>query len=230
MLNILTFGNDLPIEDSNIAVLLKTLLVHSASWGEERSILESIFQTSDNSKHLRKIIARYIGFGIPDIHRVLGCTSQRATAIGYGKIKKDVKQDFRFPLPPCLSGTNVMRRLTITLAWFSPINPANRKYRKADLEFKPPKIIGVDRVNADWRQVTNGTVQHEVLEGSKVVSYQDGNFLSISVICKEDAKSLDEEVNYGLAVTLETGENVELPIYEEIKARINIPIKVEEKI
>jgi hypothetical protein len=31
-------------------------------------------------------------------------------------------------------------------------------------------------------------------------------------------------------VTLETGENVDLPIYEEIIARINIPIKIEEKI
>ena len=231
MLNSLISENSFPIDESNIAVILKTLLVHGASWGEGRSILESILKTNENSRHLKKIIARYIGFGIPNIHRVLECTSQRATAIGFGKIKKDDKHDFRFPLPPCLSDINEMRRLTITLAWFSPINPANRKYRKANLSIEPPKNdIGVDRMNADGRQVKNGTVQHEVLEGSTVVSYQDGDFLKISVVCKEDAESLDEEVPYGLAVTLETGEHIDLPIYEEVKARISVPIQVEEKI
>lgn len=172
-----------------------------------------------------------MGFGIPNIQRVLECTSQRATAIGYGKIKKEDRHDFRFPLPPSLSGRNEMRRLTITLAWFSPINSANRKYRKANLSIEPSnEIIGVDRINADWQQVKKGTVQHEVLEGSKVVSYQDGNFLKIPVVCREDAESLDEEVYYGLAVTLETGESVGIPIYEEIKDRIRIPLQVEEKI
>lgn len=231
MLNSLMLENALLIEESNIAVILKTLLVHGASWTDGRSILEGILKTKDNSKKFRKTIARYLGFGIPNIHRVLECTSQRATAIGFGKIKKDYKHDFRFPLPPCLSGINEMRRLTITLAWFSPINPANRKYRKANLSIEPPTDdIGVDRINADWQQVKNGTVQHEVLEGSKVVSYQDGDFLKISVVCREDAESLDEEVPYGLAVTLETGEHIDLPIYEEIKARISIPVQIEEKI
>ena len=230
MLNSLISENSLSIDESNIAVILKTLLVHGSSWTDGHTILENILKT-DNSRQLKKTIARYLGFGMPNIHRVLECTSQRATAIGFGKIKKDGRHDFRFPLPPCLSGINEMRRLTITLAWFSPINPANRKYRKANLSIKPPKdIIGVDRINADWQQVKNGTVQHEVLKGSKVVSYQDGDFLKISVVCREDAKSLDEEVYYGLAVTLETGESIDLPIYEEIEARISIPVQVEEKI
>lgn len=232
MLNSLMLENDLLIEESNIAVILKTLIVHGASWTDGRSILEDILKTKDNSIKFKKTIARYLGFGIPNINRVLECTSQRATAIGFGKIKKDDKHNFRFPLPPCLSGINEMRRLTITLAWFSPINPANRKYRKANLSIEPPKDdIGVDRrINADWQQVKNGTVQHEIIEGNKVVSYQDGDFLAISVVCREDAESLDEEVPYGLAVTLETGEHIDLPIYEEIKARISIPVQVEEKI
>lgn len=230
MLNSLISENNLLIDESNIAVILKTLLVHGSSWTEGHTILENILKT-DNSRQLKKTIARYLGFGVPNIHRVLECTSQRATAIGFGKIKKDDKHDFRFPLPPCLSGINEMRRLTITLAWFSPINPANRKYRKANLSVEPPKNdIGVDRINADWQQVKNGTVQHEVLEGNKVVSYQDDDFLKISVVCREDAESLDEEVPYGLAVTLETGEHIDLPIYEEIEARISVPIQVEEKI
>ncbi|HLC14814.1 MAG TPA: S8 family peptidase [Thermodesulfovibrionia bacterium] len=231
MLNTLLIENGLSIDESNIAVILKTLLVHGASWSEGHNVLESILITSENPRNFKKIIARYMGFGIPNIRRVLECTSQRATAIGYGKIKKDDKHDFKFPLPPCLSGRHEKRRLTITLAWFSPVNPANRKYRKANLSFEPHKdIIGVDRINADGKQVKNGTVQHEVLEGSKVVSYQDGDYLEISVVCREHAQTLDEEVYYGLAVTLETGESVALPIYEEIKDRIRIPIEVGDKI
>lgn len=230
-LNSIISENRLSIDDGNIAVILKTLLVHGASWGEGGNILESILKVSGNIKQFKRVIARYMGFGVPNIQRVLECTSQRATAIGYGKIKKDAKHDFSFPLPPCLSGRNEMRRLIITLAWFSPINPANRKYRKANLSIEPPDdIIGVGRINADWRQVKNGTVQHEVLEGSKVVSYQDGEFLKISVVCREDAKNLEEEVYYGLAVTLEVGESIGLPIYEEIEDRISIRIQDKEKI
>jgi hypothetical protein len=229
MLNSLILENSLLIDDDNIAAILKTLLVHGASWANGYSILESILRTEDNSEKFRKTAARYLGFGVPNIKRVLECTTQRATAIGFGKINKDDKHEFLFPLPTCLSGINEMRRLTVTLAWLSPINPANRKYRKANLSIELPKDdVGVDRINADWQQVKNGTVQHEVLEGSKVVSYQDGNYLPIAVICREDAKSLDEEVPYGLAVTLETAEDIDLPIYEEIKERIRV--QVEEKI
>ncbi len=122
-----------------------------------------------------------------------------------------------------------MRRLIITLAWLSPVNAENRKYRKANLSFDPPgHKAGVKRVNADGRQVKNGTIQHEVLEGSEVVTYQDGDNLKIDVVCREDAHTLDESVNYGLAVTLEVAEGVEIPIYEEIRQRIEIPIKIDE--
>ena len=188
-------------------------------------------KTNDNSRHFKKILARYIGFGIPDINRVLECTSQRATAIGYGIIKKDDKHDFSFPLPPSISGRELMKRLTITLAWFSPINSASKKYRKANLSIEPPTdAVGLKRINADWQQVKNGTIQHEVLEGADVVSFQDGDSIQISVVCREYAGHLDEDVSYGLAVTFEVGEGINLPIYEEIKDRINIPIYVTEQI
>ncbi|MBI5416553.1 S8 family peptidase [Candidatus Poribacteria bacterium] len=231
MLNSLMNENGYIIEDKNIAVILKALLVHSASWRDNDKILEAYLKNESNPFYFKRVVARYIGFGIPDISRVLECTAQRATAIGYGEIKKNEKHDFRFPLPPSLSGLNEMRRLTITLAWFSPIDAGNRKYRKANLSIDPPTdIIGVDRINADWQQVKNGTVQHEVLEGSKVVSYADGDFLNISVVCREDAGNLDEEVQYGLAVTLETAESVGIPIYEEIRERINVSVPIKEYI
>lgn len=199
--------------------------------GDVYDVLEDYLKNKTNSRNFKKIVSRYIGYGILDTDRVLECTAQRATAIGYGKIKKDEKHNFRFPLPPSLSGSNEMRRLVITLAWFSPINANSRKFRKANLSFLPPKDdIGVERKNADWQQVKNGTVQHEILEGKKSISYQDGDALVVSVVCREDAGNLDESVNYGLAVTLEVAEEVGLPIYEEIKDRISVPVALEEEI
>lgn len=190
--------------------------------------MESCLKTRDNSRLFKRIAARYLGYGIPDIKRVIECTEQRATAIGYGSIKKDEKHEFRFPLPPSISGLNEMRRFILTLAWFSPVNAETRKYRKANLSFDPPgNEVGVTRVNADWQHVKNGTIQHEILEGSEVVTYQDGNNLKIDVVCREDAHTLDESVNYGLAVTLEVAEDVKIPIYEEIRQRIEIPIKID---
>ncbi len=214
------------ISDENIAVLLKTLLVHSASWGASKDALDRCLGNGVN----RRTRARYLGYGIPDIQRVLECTQQRATAIGYGRIRKDDRHEFRLPLPPSLSGLNDRRRLTITLAWFSPINPGNRKFRKANLSFNPPKNeIGVERKEADARDVKKGTVQHEILEGQQVVSYQDGDTLLIPVECREDAGSLDELIRYGLAVTLEVKEGIDIPIYDEIRQRIEVPIAIQEE-
>jgi len=217
------------IPEEKIAVLLKTLLVHSASWGESLQLLEECLKNDDNARQFKKTISRYLGFGIPNIQRVLECTSQRATAIGFGEIKKEEKHEFRLPLPPGLSGSKDMRRLIITLSWFSPVNPDNRKYRKANLSFDPPRDdIGVERKEADWQQVKNGTIQHEILEGEKIKGYEDGTEIKIPVVCRDDTGTLDENVPYALAVTLEVPEGIDIPVYEEIRERLKVPIKVQE--
>lgn len=77
-------------------------------------------------------------------------------------------------------------------------------------------------------QVLRGTVQHEVLEGVNIVSaYQDGEMLRIRVTCKKDATvRLDEVIPYGLAVTLEVKEDIEIPIYQQIRAKLKPQIAV----
>lgn len=218
------------IPQENIAVLLKSLLVHGASWGKSRQLIENCLKNESNSKVFKKILSRFLGFGIPDIQRVVECTKQRVTALGYGQIKKDEKHEFILPLPPSLSGSNALRKLIITLAWFSPINCNSRRYRKANLSFEPPgEDIGVSRIEADAKQVRNGTVQHEILEGDKIVSYQDGDCLIIPVVCREDAGNLDEEVYYGIVVTLEVPENVDISIYDEVRTRIREQVRIEER-
>ncbi len=167
-----------------------------------------------------------MGYGVPDISRVVLCTENRATAIGFGEIIEDDKHEFIFPLPPSLSGVNDWRRLTVTMAWQSPINPSNRQYRVAALKVVPPQKGGVggERAEAWHHQVIRGTVQHEIFEGEEVLSLQQGDNIVIPVECREDASSLEVSVPYGLAVTLEVKEGIDIPVYDEIREGIELAI------
>lgn len=217
-------GIDFP--DASIAPLLKALLVHGASWGDALEIISNLSGLSGHEK--KKELARHLGYGVPDIQKTLVCTVNRATAIGYGTIENEQRHEYRFPLPPSLSGLDQWRRLTITLAWLSPINVDNRKYRRAALAFEASGLdekIGGARSEAQWQQVKNGTVQHEIIEGEKVVAYLQGDVLVIPVQCREDAGPLDVAIPYGLAVSLEVKENVDVPIYEEVRDAIEIALQ-----
>jgi len=214
------------VPSSNIAPLLKALLVHGASWGQASEVISDLVNLTGSRK--KKELSRFLGYGIPDVRKSLECTEKRATAIGFGSLEKDRRHEFRYPLPPSLSGMNVWRRLTITLAWLSPINAENSKYRRAMLAFDPQSLdnkIGGVRSEAQWQQVKNGTIQHEIIEGDRVVTYMQGDVLVIPVQCREDAGSLDVAIPYGLAVSLEVKEDVQIPIYEEVRTALEITIR-----
>lgn len=218
-------GEEVP--DKSIAPLLKAMLVHGASWGISSNIISSHLGLVGFDK--KRECSRFVGYGIPDIGKSLECSANRATAIGFGIIKKDQRHEFRYPLPVSLSGLNVWRKLTITLAWLSPIGAENRKYRRAALTFEPKGLdskIGGARSEAQWQQVKNGTVQHEIFEGSKVVAFLQQDEIVIPVQCREDAGALDAEVPYGIAVSLEVKEDVEIPIYDEVRDAIEIPTRI----
>ena len=218
-------GNDY---DSAMAALIKALLVHGASWGEAASIIENALLGGQHWTEVKKGIARCLGYGRPDFAKSVECTANRATAIGYGVIAKDQRHEYRLPLPPSLSGLDCWRKLTITLAWMSPINLDNRKYRKAALAFEATEtatVVGGKRAEALHTQVRNGTLQHEIIEGIEVRAFQVGDSLLIPVQCREDAGPLDGDVPYGLAVSLEVKEDVNIPLYEEIQDLIEVSVR-----
>lgn len=214
--------------DSSIASLIKALLVHSASWGGAAKTIEKSILNGKNSTEMKKEIARCLGYGQPDFAKSIECTATRATAIGFGVIAKNQRHEYRLPLPPSMSGLDCWRRLTITLAWLSPISLDNRKYRKAALAFEATNAaenVGGTRIGAQWQQVRNGTLQHEIIEGAQVRAFQEGAFLLIPVQCREDAGPLDVDVPYGLTVSLEVKEEVGIPLYEEIQNLIAISVR-----
>jgi len=166
------------IQDNQVAVLIKALLVHGASREAADILLEKHLKTKANSRQFKQFSSKFIGYGYPNIDKVLACTEQRATVIGCGFIKEKQVHEYRFPLPPSLANSTEWRRLTITLAWFTPVNPNHRYLRKAKLFFEPPKKsdeLQLERQESDHNQVQRGTVQHEILESKKVSDYQEGD-------------------------------------------------------
>ena len=72
-----------------------------------------------------------------------------------------------------------------------------------------------------------GTVQHEVYDSENyILPFTDGETLSIKVNCREDAGKIQEPIKYGLAVSLEVAEGIEIPIYNEIRTRVAPQISI----
>jgi hypothetical protein len=156
----------------------------------------------------------------------MACTDQRVTILGFGQLADGEGQEFLFPLPPSLSAVTQKRRLTITLAWLTPVNSKHQNYRVAHLWFDPKNNLAPKRMCADHDAVQRGTVQHEVLEGNKAMDFQDGDAIVIKVNCRADADEIRENIQYSLAVTLEVSEGVNIPIYQEVSERLRIRIPV----
>jgi hypothetical protein len=202
--------------------LLKAMLVHGCSWGEiENLIMSSLETESTRREQVQKLVSRWLGYGIPNVGRVLECTEQRATVLGFGDLSNDEAHVFDLPLPPSLESQVEWRRVTVTMAYNSPITPTNQKYRQASLWFELfDNNIVPSRSDAQWQAVKRGTVQHEVFVGERAVSYPDGGALRIKVNCTKDAGKIEHPIPYGLVVSLEVGEGVQIPVYQEIKSKI----------
>lgn len=217
-----------------ISVLIKALLVHGAKRDDDAcKAITAALKTQDNSRQFKEVMARYLGYGAVQIERVLACTEQRGTVLGCGEIRENEIHEYRLPLPPGLSGIHVWRRMVVTLAWFSAVNPGHRNFREAKLEMSPANNWGtlplkLARQDGDHNQVLRGTVQHEVLEGTnQIAAFQDGDSISLHIACKKDATArLDDAIPYGLAVTLEVAEGIQIPIYEQLRTQLQPQVAV----
>lgn len=203
------------------AVLIKALLAHGASWDLLKAPILNARPDITQRQKQQDLISRFAGYGLADIDKALSCTEQRATLIGVGELRDGEALEFQSPLPPSLIAKTEKRRLTITLAWFTPINTKNAKYRTARLWIKPPTDqFGVTRLNYEWHQVQRGTLQHEILEGERALAFVDGEKITFKVNCSEDGGKITNPIQFALCITLEVAEGVNLPIYNEVRTRI----------
>lgn len=67
----------------------------------------------------------------------------------------------------------------------------------------------------------HGTIQHEIFEGKKAIPYLEGKNIEIVVSCGKE-ESMSENIPYVLIATLEVAPEENLPLYNQIKDRIEI--------
>lgn len=208
------------------AVLLKAALVHRADWGAAHALIDACQEDLERGRS-REAVARLVGYGTSQSDALV-CDDHRATAVGAGRLLEGKADAFRLPLPQSLGSQAAARRIAVTLAWLTPINPGHRHYRRAALKVEADGFADFRgrRTDADDKLVARGTLQHEVFESSRASPFQPGNSIELVVSCREEAGNLDIAVPYALMATIEVAESVELPIYEEVRQHLAVPVQV----
>lgn len=216
-------GLNIPTEYEAIAI--KSMLVHSCSWHYMGSDIRQFIPVPPRNS--RKEALKWVGYGTPYPEVSIFCTDQRVTLIGFDLLSPGRQVDMLFPLPPCLISQNVKKRLTITLAWMSPVAANRKNYRVAKLEFRSSNnpLMEENRQDSDANTSRRGTVQHEVYEDDSAQQYQSNDNLAITVSCHKDPL-LRTPVKFVLMATLEVAETTHYPIYQEVAMRLQSQIRV----
>lgn len=208
-------------------VIVKALLVHGARWQPEAAaLIGEIFGPADRHFERRDNISRLLGYGVPDIQRVLDCSPRQATMVGYGAIDTAHAHEYRIPLPECLEAVVDPRSVIVTVAWMSPVSGSHIDYRRAQMHLDLPGHEGAIGVRRDAGQQPNdhtsnrGSVIHEIYSGEDAAVFVEDGHLVLRVWCKErpNRLRLDNAIRYAVAVTVEAG--TELPVYEQTALRL----------
>lgn len=207
-----------------IPLVIKALLIHGSSWGNRTTLID---QLSGGTHYPRKDnVSRYVGHGVLDTTRVLACTAERATLVGFGHIVPGSANLCRIPLPPSLERVVEPRSVTVTVAWFAPINHRHQGYRLAALDAKPggdrKLSLGVDRsrMQPHDKAIDRGTVYHDRREGSRAVPYVDGGDLLLRIAARESAGEFTQPIPYAIAVSIEVGVGSNIAVYDEVRAAV----------
>jgi hypothetical protein len=226
-------SNHTDIPPQFMALALKALLVHGASWGQKGEFLDGFFGPQGTGSHLerRDDIARLLGYGVPNIQRVIECAENRATMLGFGTIAPNNALLYRIPLPADLNGIRAFRALTMTLAWFSPINPRHQGYRMAALDVSAASdekywlVSNRDACQPTDKATARGTVFHERRHGEAAAVFVDDGDLLLRVSCRATAGNLTESVPYAMAVSFEVGVESDIQVYEQIRTRLAAQVR-----
>jgi hypothetical protein len=139
---------------------------------------------------------------------------------------------YRVPLPVEFEGAAGFRAVSATVAWLSPVTLAHRMYRMAKIEAGPGGDNGFSLGVANARNqpshnaVGRATIYHRRWEGDEAADFVDGGNLLLDVTCAPTAGEFDESIPYGIAVTLEVGAGVAIPVYDRIRERLRPPVRV----
>lgn len=200
-------------------LLVRALLVHASSWGEWKKDL-------DLKEKNRKQLTPLLGYGCLDPSRLGFSARNRAMVIAGGSITKDQRHTYNLPLPLSLRSKAEWHRFTVTLAFAAPTVGTLNRYRgsKVYFEFEENGLETVDRSEAEYYAARRGSLQHEIIEGTRAMTFAEGDAFSIHVECMDDAQHLrkKEEIKYALVASVETAEQTSTTIYDEVRMALRM--------
>jgi hypothetical protein len=222
-----------PMPLAERALLLKALLVHSASWRGSEDFIRPIIDPDMNlhHEHWRREVCRYLGFGFVDPEDAIACAGDRATMWATGTLGLEESLIFDMPLPNLLAADDSLREVRATLAWFTPIRPGRLAYRAVKL-----KVGSLDKASLNLAglattsqqpsntQAESGTLVHRRWQAARIAECEN-DVLPIQVQRETDQGTpVDERIPFGLAVTVEMpGEG---RLYEEVRTTIQVQPRV----
>lgn len=200
-------------------LLVRALLVHASSWGEWKKDLGKDLDLPKGQ--IRKQLTALLGYGCLDPNRLGFSARNRAVVITGGSITKDQRHTYSLPLPLSLRSKAEWHRFTVTLAFAAPTVGTLNQYRgsKVYFEFEENGLETVDRSEAEYYAARRGSLQHEIIEGTRAMTFVEGDAFSIHVECMDDAQHLrkKEEIKYALVASVETAEQTSTTIYDEVR-------------
>lgn len=211
--------------ESERAVLLKALLVHSASWRDAETFIRPIVDPdgSLHHEHWRREVCRHLGYGFVDPEDAVACASDRATLWGTGRLGPSDSLTFDVPLPSELGVNTDLREMRATLAWFTPIRPGHLAYRAiklkiAALQADELDLVGISTTTSQPSntQSESGTIVHRRWAGERIGASR--GVVSLQVQRERDQGApIDDSVPFGLAVTIAMPGATR--IYDEVRAQ-----------
>lgn len=216
-------SEDSPLPDPQFhPLLVRALLAHASSWGEWEDQLR--VELGLTKREARRQLTDLLGYGRLDTDRLGVAATNRAVLVTGGLIARDQRHTYELPLPPSLRARADWHRLTITLAYWAPTISRLNRYRSAKVYFTTTaKQLAVgERIDAEHHSVKRGSLQHEIIQGTRAMVFGDDGMFPIHVECMDDAQHLGagKTVRYALVVSIETAEETSITIHDEVRARL----------
>jgi len=221
-------GEDAPLPDPQYhPLLVRALLAHASSWGEWETRLRR--ELGLNSQQARRRLTALLGYGRLDTDRLGTGATNRAVLVAGGLIARDQRHTYELPLPPSLRARAEWHRFTITLAYMAPTVGQLNRYRGAKVYFATPdtQLAGGDRIDGEHNSVRRGSLQHEIVQGTRTMVFGDDGTFPIHVECMDDASRLraGKTVRYALVVSVETAVQTSTTVHDEVRARLRQQVR-----
>lgn len=216
-------AEDSPLPDPQFhPLLVRALMAHASSWGDwEVTLRRELGLPNDQA---RRRLTALLGYGRLDVTRLGSAAANRAVLVAGGMIARNQRHTYELPLPSSLRARAEWHRFTITLAYMAPTVGQLTRYRGAKVYFATPdlNLAGGDRTDAEHNSVRRGSLQHEIVQGRRAMTFGDGAVFPVHVECMDDAQRLraGKTVRYSLVVSVETAEETSTTIHDEVRSRL----------